>query len=120
MLLKLMILVVTLNSLASQLLLKRAVTSIGSPASFGELVPFFQAAVQSPPVYVSLFLQVIGYALWMIVISKEKLGIAVAVLGSGFYVAIALIGWFVFDEPLSRLQWVGVLLITLGIACMMA
>jgi drug/metabolite transporter (DMT)-like permease len=71
-------------------------------------------------VYASLVLQVLGYATWMIVISKEKLGVAVAIMGSFFYVAIALIGWLAFDESLTRLQWAGVLLITVGIACMMA
>lgn len=117
---KLLIVVVTLNSLASQMLLKHAVGRIGSPATLDGLVPFFKAAAVSPPVYLSLVLQVVGYALWMIVISKEKLGVAVAVLGSGFYVAIALIGWLAFDESLTHLQWAGILLITIGIACMMA
>jgi multidrug transporter EmrE-like cation transporter len=35
-------------------------------------------------------------------------------------VAIALIGWLAFDESLTHLQWAGILLITVGIACMMA
>lgn len=117
---KLLIFVVTLNSLASQVLLKRAVQSLGTPGSMADVWPFFKAAAQSPPVYLSLVLQVVGYALWMVVISREKLGVAVAVMGSAFYIAIALLGWVVFDEPLSPLQWAGVLLITLGIAFMMS
>lgn len=120
MLAKLLILVVTLNSLASQALLKRAVLAIGSPGSLADLVPFFKAAAVSPLVYASLVLQVVGYAVWMIVISKEKLGVAVAVMGSAFYVAIALMGWLVFHEELTRAQWAGILLITVGIACMLA
>lgn len=118
---KLMIFVVMLNSLASQILLKSATTQIGQPpASLADLVPFFKAAAQSPLVYASLVLQVVGYALWMIVISREKLGIAVAVLGSGFYVAIALVGWLVFHEALTMAQWLGIALITAGIFCMLA
>ena len=116
---KLLIVIVTLNSVASQLLLKRAVADIGSPASLAALPQFFRAAAASPPVYASLVLQVIGYAVWMIVISREKLGVAVAVLGSGFYVLIALVAWLLFDEQLTRLQWLGIAMITLGILCMM-
>lgn len=118
---KLLIFVVMLNSLASQIMLKTATNRIGTPpSSLGDLVPFFKAASLSPLVYASLVLQVLGYAAWMIVLSREKLGVAVAVLGSGFYVAIALIGWFVFQETLTWMQWTGIMLITVGIFFMMA
>ena len=116
---KLLILLVTLNSVASQLLLKRAVGGIGTPHSIEALPGFFHAASLSPAVYASLVLQVIGYAVWMIVIAHEKLGVAVAVLGSGFYVLMALVAWMVFDEDLTGLQWAGIALITAGVACMM-
>jgi drug/metabolite transporter (DMT)-like permease len=119
MLAKLLIVIVTLNSVASQLLLKRAVGAIGTPSSVAALPEFFRAAAVSPPVYASLVLQVVGYAIWMVVIAHEKLGVAVAILGSGFYVLMALLAWLVFGEQLSRLQWTGIVLITLGVACMM-
>jgi drug/metabolite transporter (DMT)-like permease len=117
---KLLILVVVFNSVASQLLLKRAVGEIGKPTSLDGLTGFFQAAAVSPAVYASLVLQVVGYALWMVVLTQEKLGIAVAMLGSGFYVLMALLAWALFDEQLTLLQWTGVALITLGVACMFA
>lgn len=119
MLAKLLILVVTLNSIASQLLLKRAVGEIGSPASLAALPHFFRSAALSPPVYASLVLQVVGYAIWMIVISQQKLGVAIAILGSGFYVIIAVLAWLMFDEQLTGLQCVGIALITAGVTCMM-
>ena len=62
----------------------------------------------------------IGYAVWMVVISQEKLGVAVAVLGSGFYVLMALTAWFAFGEELTPLQWAGIAFITIGVTCMMA
>ena len=116
---KLLILVVTLNSVASQLLLKRAVGEIGSPQSLSAVPGFFAAAAVSPAVYASLVLQVVGYAIWMIVTSQEKLGVAVAVLGSGFYVLMALTAWFAFGEELTLLQWTGIAFITVGVTCMM-
>jgi len=115
---KLLIIVVTLNSVASQLLLKRAVGEIGAPGSLAGLTSFFAAAAVSPIVYASFVLQVVGYAIWMVVIAHEKLGVAVAVLGSGFYVLMALLAWLIFGEELSRLQWTGIVFITLGVACM--
>ena len=117
---KLLIIVITLNSLGSQLLLKRAVGEIGAPSSFSDLMSFFAAAAVSPAIYASLVLQVVGYAIWMVVIGHEKLGIAVAVMGSEFYVAIALLAWMIFGEELTRLQWIGVVLITVGVVCMIA
>lgn len=116
---KLLILVVTLNSVGSQLLLKRAVSEIGTPQSLAGLAGFFSAAALSPAVYASLVLQVIGYAIWMVVISQHKLGVAVAMLGSGFYVLMALLAWGLFGEELSAVQWAGILLITAGVTCMM-
>ena len=117
---KLLIFIVMLNSVASQLLLKRAVGEIGSPTGFASLAEFFRAAAISPPVYLSLVLQVAGYAMWMIVISQQKLGVAIAVLGSGFYVVMAVLAWVVFDERLSPLQWAGIALVTAGVVCMMS
>ncbi len=118
MLTKLLILAVTLISVASQLILKRAVTEIGAPVSLAGLTGFFAAAVLSPVVYAALLLQVVSYAIWMVVIAHEKVGVAIAVLGSGFYVLMALLAWWIFGEELTSLQWAGIVLISLGVVCM--
>ena len=112
-----LILIVTLNTVVSMLLLKRAVAAIGAPEGFSDLLRFFLGAAASPLVYASLVLQVIGYAIWMVVISQEKLGIAVAISGSLFYVLTALAAWMVYGESLVPVQWVGIVLITLGVLC---
>jgi drug/metabolite transporter (DMT)-like permease len=117
---KLLIVIVTVNTVASQLILKRAVGEIGAPASFAELGRFFAAAAISPWVYASLFLQVIGYAIWMIVIAQEKLGVAVAVSGSAFYVLTAMLAWWLYAERLTGMQWAGIGLITVGVVLMFA
>lgn len=119
MLTKLLIVIVVCNSIASQLLLKQAVGEFGAPSSFPGLARFFTAAATSPAVYASLVLQVVGYALWMVVLTREKLSVAVAMLGSGFYLLMALLAWLVFGEKLSAIQWAGVVLITVGVACML-
>src|SRR5207344_447273 len=117
MLTRFLILVVTVNTVLSMLLLKRAVAAIGMPESLSAVPRFFMAAAMSPLVYASLLLQVFGYACWMIVITQEKLGVAVAISGSGFYLLMALASWFVYGETLTRLQWLGLALITIGVLC---
>ncbi len=119
MLTKFLILVVVCNSAASQLLLKRAVNDIGAPSAYPGLLQFFVAAAGSPPVWISLVLQVLGYALWIVVLTQEKVGVAVAMLGSGFYLLMAVLAWVFFDERLGPVQWAGIVLITIGVACLL-
>jgi drug/metabolite transporter (DMT)-like permease len=117
MMIRLMILVVTINTVVSMLLLKRAVTVIGAPSGWSSLPRFFLEAAASPLVYASLVLQVIGYAIWMLVIAQEKLGVAVALSGSAFYVLTALASWYIYGEKLSAVQWAGIAFITVGVIC---
>jgi multidrug transporter EmrE-like cation transporter len=53
----------------------------------------------------------------MMLIARMKLGLASASVGAGFYVCMALAAWGVYGESLSRLQWLGLGLITLGVSC---
>jgi len=114
---RILILAVTINAVISQLLLRRGLTEIGSPSGFAAVPRFIGSAALSPWVYASLVLQVVGYVLWMIVISKEKLGVATASIGAGFYVLMAFSAWIIYGESLSGLQWIGIFLVTIGVVC---
>ena len=120
MLTTLLIIVVTLCMVASQLLLKRAVDDIGAPGALSQLGPFFLRAALSPWLLSAVVLQVTGFGLWLIVIAREKLGVAVAVSGSAFYVLTALLAWALYDERLTAWQWAGMALITVGVVMMLA
>jgi drug/metabolite transporter (DMT)-like permease len=115
--LRLLFAAVTINAVVSQLLLRRALIALGSPASLSELPRFVGNAALSPWIYASVALQILGYILWMLVVSREKLGVATASIGAGFYVLMALSAWLVYGESLSPLQWVGIVLVTLGVIC---
>jgi drug/metabolite transporter (DMT)-like permease len=117
MLAKFLILLVTLNTVASHLLLKRAIQDFGKPTSLSELPSFVMSAAVSPWVWVSLTLQVIGYAAWMVVITHEKLGVATASVGASYYLLTAIMAWLVFGERLGAVQWFGIVLITVGLIC---
>ena len=115
--LRLLFIAVTVNAVISQLLLRRALNQLGSPASLSELPRFIGNAAVSPWIYASVALQILGYVLWMLVVSREKLGVATASIGAGFYILMALSAWLIYGETLSLLQWTGIVLVTLGVVC---
>ncbi len=112
---RLLILAVTLNAVIGQLVLKRAVMILGGPVSLADLPRFIGQAVRSPCVYGSLAVQAFGYLLWMILVSRVKLGIATATVGGGFYWLMAIGAWLVYGERLTIWQWVGIILLSAGV-----
>jgi drug/metabolite transporter (DMT)-like permease len=107
----------TVNAVLSQLVLRRALNELGSPSSLSGLPRFIGSAALSPWIYASVSLQVLGYVMWMLIVSREKLGVATASIGAGFYTLMALSAWLVYGETLSALQWIGILLVTMGVVC---
>jgi drug/metabolite transporter (DMT)-like permease len=115
---KFVILLITLNAVASQLALKRATLEIGSPQlSWRPISLFVFAAAQSPWAYAYAIMQIFGLVLWMILFSREKVGVATASVGAGFYLLIAFSSWMVYGETLTPLQWAGIVFVTLGGIC---
>jgi len=106
---------ITVNAVASQLLLRRGLNGIGKLTQFSDMPRYISNVALSPWIYASVALQILGYLLWMIVVSREKLGVATASIGAGFYLLMALSAWLIYGEILSSLQWVGILLVTLGV-----
>jgi drug/metabolite transporter (DMT)-like permease len=97
--------------------LRRALNALGSPVSFAGLPRFLGAAALSPWIYTSIALQIFGYVMWMLIVSREKLGVATASVGAGFYLLMALAAWLIYGEMLTWLQWTGIVLVTIGVVC---
>ena len=112
---KWLIVAISVNAVAGQLLLKQALTALGGRAALSTMSKFLLDAIASPLIYASLGVQGLGYFLWMVLISREKLGIATASVGAGFYILMPLCAWTFFGESLSYLQWFGIALITTGV-----
>lgn len=110
----LLILMTTLFTIAGQLILKRAVTGLKPLLQAGPIEFLFGAAT-SPLVIAALSLQVLGYVAWLFVLSREKLSVAFALSGSSFYLLMAFASWYFFGERLSAGQWLGLLLISVGV-----
>jgi drug/metabolite transporter (DMT)-like permease len=107
----------TVNSVISQLVLRRGLQDLVSPTSFTNLPRFIGSAALSPWIYGSITLQILSYVMWMLIVSREKLGIATATVGAGFYTLMALSAWLIYGEALSLMQWAGIALVTLGVVC---
>jgi drug/metabolite transporter (DMT)-like permease len=107
----------TINSVISQLVLRRALNALGSPASLLGVPRFIGNAAMSPWIYTSVALQIVSYVMWMIIVSREKLGVATATVGAGFYTLMAVSAWFIYGEILSPVQWIGIALVTVGVIC---
>jgi drug/metabolite transporter (DMT)-like permease len=114
---KLLFVAFTVNSVISQLVLRRGLQELGSPASLAGLPRFLGNAAVSYWIYGSIALQILSYVMWMLIVSREKLGVASATVGAGFYTLMALSAWLVYGETLSPLQWSGIALVTLGVIC---
>jgi len=110
----LLILIATLCTLGGQLILKPAVLGLKSLLQAGP-IEFLIGAATSPQVIAALGLQVLGYVAWLFVLSKEKLSIAFALSGASFYILMAFASWLFYGERLSAAQWLGLLMISVGV-----
>ncbi len=106
---------VTVNAVIGQLLLKFAIGALGITSIAANFPRFIVLAARSPWIYLSVLVQVFGYVLWMVLISRVKLGVATASVGAGFYILMALSAWGVYGESLTVYQWLGIALITVGL-----
>lgn len=114
----LMIVFVTCTTLGSQLLVKRAVTQIAARDPVPQGFKWLLAAGLSPEVIAAVAIQGIGFIVWVVVVSRVKLGLAFAISGSFFYILIALASWGLYGERLAPLQWLGLAMISGGVLMM--
>jgi drug/metabolite transporter (DMT)-like permease len=107
----------TVNSIISQLILRRGLQDLDSPAKLLGLPRFISDAALSPWIYASVLLQILSYLMWMMIVSREKLGVAAATVGAGYYALMALYAWVIYGETLTFLQCTGIALVTVGVVC---
>lgn len=114
---KLLIVAFSATTALGQLLLKRGISTIGGPGTLATLPKFILDAARSPWICAAIATQGLGYVLWMIVVSRVKLGVATASAGAAFYILVALLAWGLYGESLTYMQWLGICLITIGVTC---
>ncbi|WP_372372265.1 SMR family transporter [Xanthomonas sp. NCPPB 1638] len=111
-----LIFIVTCSTIGSQLLVKRGLTQIAARVPSPEGIAWLVAAVLSPSVITAIVMQGVGFVVWMLVVRHVKLGVAFAISGAFFYLLLALLSWLFYGERLAAWQWVGLGLISAGVA----
>lgn len=110
-----MIFFVTCSTLGSQLLVKHAMLQIGARAPAPQGMAWLIAALTSPSVIAAVAIQGVGFVVWMLVVSRVKLGVAFAMSGAFFYLLMALASWMLYGERLAPMQWAGIALVSVGV-----
>jgi len=111
----LMILFVTCSTLGSQLLIKHAVTQLAQRVPVLAGYQWLLAAMLSPTVLLAIAVQALGFIVWVVVVSRVKLGVAFAISGAFFYIFMAVASWLLYGERLTPWQWLGIALISTGV-----
>jgi multidrug transporter EmrE-like cation transporter len=116
----LMIVFVTLSTMASQLLVKNGVNILAKRLPDLKGASWLMAAVLSPSIIAAVAIQAIGFLVWVVVVSRMKLGVAFAISGGFFYLLIPIASWFLYGEKLSLVQWGGLAMISGGVTLMIS
>lgn len=98
-----------------QIILKIGMNQIGA-ANFEKtaLLNFFLKIVATPMVLFGLFLYGLSAALWLMVLSREKLSFVYPMVAFS-YVVTVILSMLILKEEIPWLRWVGLGVICLGI-----
>lgn len=111
-------LLIVLNDIGdtvAQLLMKKGLNTIGiTNVGLNNLAEFVQAGASSPLVWLGLSVLILNFFLWMVVLYRVDLSIAMPV-GSTCYIFVPAAAVLFLHEHVSLLRWAGVVLIILGI-----
>ena len=112
----LLVLVPVLIGVIGQLLLKKGMSAVGQFdfTDAGRIIPQFYTAFTNPWVFAGFVFYFVSSLFWMIVLSRVELSVAYPLLSLG-YVFVLLASFFLFNETVSPVRWLGVLVIMLGV-----
>lgn len=111
----LMILFVTCSTLSSQLLIKSTSLAIAARTPVPRGIAWLLAIATSPKIWCAVAIQGLGFIVWIVVISRMKLGPAFAISGALFYLLLAAVSWALYGERLTAWQWFGIVLVSAGV-----
>lgn len=114
----LMIVTVATCTIGSQVLLKHGISRLQIRDPGMDFLGWLWGVATSPSVIAAVALQGFGFLLWIVVITRVKLGVAFAISGATFYLLMAAVGWLVYGERLGLTQWGGLVLISCGVVLM--
>jgi drug/metabolite transporter (DMT)-like permease len=109
--------VIALGTISAQMILKKGLLLLGGIDFSSNVVAEIFRIMHSPYVMGALSLQGIIALLWIYALSRMQLVYLFTMSGSVFYILLALTSWLVLGEKLSIVQWIGVIMISLGVFC---
>lgn len=83
-------------------------------SSAKEALSFAYTIAQSPLLWIGLLTVLILFSIWVLILSKVDLSVAVPV-ASFSYIAIPLVSVFILGEHIPPLRWMGIVFILLGV-----
>ena len=100
---------------AAQLFMKKGLvhTDIES-VGFGNIAEFASKGAASPLVWLGLFIFVLNFFVWIVILSRVDLSIAMPV-GSTSYIFVPIVAMVFLGEHVSPVRWLGIAFIILGI-----
>jgi drug/metabolite transporter (DMT)-like permease len=109
--------VIALGTISAQMILKKGLLLLGGIDFSSNVVAEIFRIMHSPYVMGALSLQGIIALFWIYALSRMQLVYLFTMSGSVFYILLALTSWLVLGERLSLVQWIGVIMISLGVFC---
>ena len=109
--------IIALGTIIAQITLKKGLVLMGGiDLSTGVAVGILRV-LHSPYILGALALQGTIALFWIYLLSKTQLVYLFTMSGALFYILLALTSWIILGENLSFIQWLGVVMISVGIVC---
>ena len=110
--------VALIGTVAAQTLLKKGVMIVGHlPSNMGDIIPFLIKAFTNPYVICAMASLVIASVAWILTVSGDKELSYIYPIMALSYIIVVLLATWLFNEDVSLLRWVGVIIVTIGVSC---
>lgn len=111
-------LLIVLNDIGdtiAQLLMKKGLNHTGiDTVTMTNVVEFCVKNASSPLLWLGIFIFVLNFFVWIVILSRVDLSIAMPV-GSTSYIFVPIVAMIFLHEHVSLMRWAGIILIILGI-----
>ena len=104
-----------LGDTLAQFVMKKGLALTGiTSVDFSNIFEFAARNASSPMVWLGVLVFVLNFFVWIVILYKIDLSIAMPV-GSFCYIFVPIIAVFFLHEHVGPLRWVGIILIVLGV-----
>jgi len=103
---------ILLNS-AAQLFIRKGMLMVGNVGAYNAVQSFVPMAT-NPFLWAAMFCYAIGIFVWMAALSRVEVSYALPFQSLGF-VVVAVAGYFLFNENVSLLRTIGILVVCIGV-----